>query len=99
MNEIADQIIAWATETFPHATPNTNTLKLIEEIHELFARNERTPITEAVDAIDPEELADVGICLVCLAHSLGRNLVQEMTDKLAINKTRTYDSQDVSRHV
>lgn len=82
---------AWGDETFPDATPSTVFAHLQDEVTEL----ERSLLFRATmlgrpQTQIPDELADVSILTMQLAHRLGIDLATAVEEKHARNLTRTW---------
>ena len=79
IREVQTNIAAWADTVFPHRTVNDALTKLVmEEIPELL-----------LDP-SPEELADVLVLVLDVAHLMGVDIQQAVHDKMEINRKRRW---------
>lgn len=76
-----DNVGAWGEKTFPDATEETIIAHLRDEVN-----NELHP------GCSDEELADVALLLLNLAHKRGTRLVDAMRLKNNINQKRTWST-------
>jgi hypothetical protein len=79
LDELQADIGAWGDATFPHSTQESVIKHLRDE-----ANNELVP------DCDPEEIADVAMLAVQLAHKRGLSLDALLRAKLAKNKARKW---------
>lgn len=81
---MTDEVVEWASETFPDRHPMHTVAKMVEEVSEL------------VDAVFAgggnvgEECADVLILLLDIAHLTGVDLHEEFKNKMAVNRNRKW---------
>ncbi len=73
----------WASKTFPEATEESIIAHLRDEAN-----------NELAHGCAPEELADVVLLLLHLAHKRGISLVQAMRDKFRRNQNRTWGAKN-----
>ena len=81
----------WAEKTFPQSTQDSIIKHLQHEAN-----------VELMPDCDPEELADVALLLLHLAHKRGISLVQEMRNKFHRNQQRKWgekNSQGFQEHL
>lgn len=83
-------VARWARETFGPATNMRAATRANEEMAELlkaFAIDEHHPKA-------PEEMADILICMYRIAENLGVDLNAEVVKKMAINRARTWATDE-----
>ncbi len=81
--------LEWVDATFPDETPPEQFKHLVEEIGE-FQR----------DPVNAGEMADVLMLLFVHARNHGVDLVKAFSEKLAVNKGRTWEKTEAGfRHV
>jgi len=85
ITELQQEIAEWADTIVPDRTPLSVVAKLLGELGELIA-SERMA--------DPEELADVMILALDLAHLQGIDSSKAIRDKLEINRGRKWKVAD-----
>lgn len=90
IDQLAEEVWAWADMAFPHRTDQSMFLKLYSEIGEL---------TESPD--DSSEFADVMILLLDFAVRKGIDVEAAIKKKLNINRARKWAVNElgVMRHV
>jgi hypothetical protein len=81
VESLSSLIVNWANSVFPDRTiTNAISKMVLEEIPE-YLMNQK----------DPMELADLGILLYDIAHLAGVDLEKAIREKMEINKTRTWE--------
>ena len=91
LQDLADKIGSWATQTFPHATPTSICEHMSREVKELLDNPH-----------DVEEAADVMLLILHLAYRNNWNLGKAIRDKSSKNKSRVWgppDDKGVSEHI
>lgn len=91
LDRFGAEVAQWAEATFPGQTAKSKADHLVDEAREL---------ADAPD--DGEEMADVLLLLLHIAHMQGVNLMLEARKKLEINKRRQWgpaDTRGVHKHV
>lgn len=98
MNDLQSETVAWATETFPAATPRSCLVHLMKELGELGIAERDGDVTAIA-----EEAAD---CVLLLMHVTGRfygiDLSAAVRAKLEVNKARAWsepDADGVQHHI
>lgn len=91
---IEKEVLEWQKNTFPNATMRAKMIKLREECIELIAAIEFGNYQQVL-----EESADVFIVAVNIANDRREfednvTMTRVITDKLAINKSRTWGPED-----
>ena len=89
MEDIEKEVLSWHKKTFPNATNMAIENKLEEELIELEDRLIECNIGES-----KKEIADVAIVAITLLNRYGTSLLEQIRDKLEINKGRTWGEED-----
>jgi hypothetical protein len=80
--DVIERVYSWTDCAFPEASGDSFIIKARTEWNELLA-----------DPDDPEEAADVILCLFAGWHRKGVDLLSVLNRKLDINENRTWELQ------
>lgn len=89
LKDITKEVVEWADQIAPARQPKDAVVKMVSETSELL---------DAVLNKDPravrEEIGDVMILLVDLAHMYNINPVHAAEDKMGVNRRRKWEMRD-----
>lgn len=94
IEDIEKEVLAWHRETFPRATFDAISDKIIEEAGELLDAVEYYQRFDDKKQEIPLELADVAIAGIALLNRMGTSLSAVIAAKLATNKARVWGDQE-----
>jgi hypothetical protein len=82
INDLQYQVGKWADATFPDSTQETIIAHMRDEIN-----------TELSPDCNEDELADIALLLMHLAHKRGVDLQQLIINKHSVNEGRTWENE------
>ena len=93
MDQAGEEMILWARDVMPDATPEAFARKFAEEAGELLGITIELPDDWSFDRVDVSEARDCALVLVALTASVCQRIGPDMLDKMRINRARPQHKQ------